>query len=72
VGTTLATEAPNKSGRKGVRNQPFEFRREIAWLAREPGISVTGLAMEHGLNTSPVFSAGRCTPVDTIPLVCFP
>ncbi|WP_392396108.1 IS66-like element accessory protein TnpA [Paraburkholderia caledonica] len=74
MGATLTTEAPKRTGRKGIPNHPLEFRREIAWLASEPGVSVARLAMEHGLNTNLVFKwrralhAGEYDPVDLLPI----
>jgi transposase len=70
----LTTEAPKKPGRKGIPNHPLEFRREIAKLASEPGVSVARLAMEHRLNTNLVFKwrralhAGEYDPVDLLPV----
>lgn len=74
VGTTLATEGPKKVGRKGVPNHPIDFRREIAKLANEPGVSVARLAMERGLNANLVFKwrrslrAGEYDPVGLVPV----
>lgn len=48
----MTTEAPKRIGRKGIPNHPLEFRREMARLACEPGVSVARLAMEHGLNAN--------------------
>lgn len=59
VGTTVATEAPKRSSRKGIPNHPLEFRRQLAKLACEPGVSVARLAMEHGLNPNLVFKWRR-------------
>lgn len=55
----MATEAPKRVGRKGIPNHPLEFRREMARLACEPGVSVARLAMEHGLNANLVFKWRR-------------
>jgi transposase len=55
----LTTEAPKRIGRKGIPNHPLEFRREMARLACEPGVSVARLAMEHGLNANLVFKWRR-------------
>jgi transposase len=68
----LNTEGPKRTDRKGIPNHPLEFRRAIARLASEPGISVARLAMEHGLNTNLVFKwrralrAGEYDPVDLL------
>ncbi len=59
VGTTLATEAPKRRSRRGIPNYPLEFRRQLAKLACEPGVSVARLAMEHGLNPNLVFKWHR-------------
>lgn len=55
----MTTEAPKRIGRKGVPNHPIEFRRQLATLACEPGVSVARLAMEHGLNANLVFKWRR-------------
>jgi len=71
----LTTEAPKRTGRKGIPNHPIAFRREIARLASEPGVSVAGLAMEHGLNANLVFKwrrslrAGEYDSTDFLPVV---
>ncbi|OTP74126.1 putative transposition-related protein [Caballeronia sordidicola] len=70
----MTTEAPKKPGRKSIPNHPLEFRREIAKLASEPGVSVARLAMEHRLNTNLVFKwrralhASEYDPVDLLPV----
>lgn len=51
----MAIEAPKRTGRKGMPNHPLEFRREMARLACEPGVSVARPVMEHGLNANLVF-----------------
>lgn len=63
VGTTLATEAPKRCSRRGIPNYPLEFRRQLAKLACEPGVSVARLAMEHGLNPNLVFKWHRALRV---------
>ncbi|MBA9859923.1 IS66-like element accessory protein TnpA [Ralstonia insidiosa] len=74
MGTTVATEAPKRSSRKGIPNHPIEFRRQLAKLACEPGVSVARLAMEHGLNPNLVFKwrralrAGEYDPVGLLPV----
>ena len=74
VGTTVATEAPKRTSRKGIPNHPVEFRRHLAKLACEPGVSVARLAMEHGVNTNLVFKwrralrAGEYDPGDLLPV----
>ncbi|MFS8934687.1 IS66-like element accessory protein TnpA [Cupriavidus taiwanensis] len=74
MGTTVATEAPKRSSRKGIPNHPIEFRRHLARLACEPGVSVARLAMEHGLNPNLLFKwrrslrAGEYDPVALLPV----
>jgi transposase len=70
----VSTEAPKRSSRKGVPNHPIEFRRQLAKLACEPGVSVARLAMKHGLNPNLVFKwrralrAGEYDPVGLLPV----
>lgn len=70
----MATEAPKRSSRKGIPNHPLEFRRQLARLACEPGVSAARLAMEHGLNPNLVFKwrralrAGEYNPVGLLPV----
>ena len=70
----MTTEAPKRIGRKGVPNHPIEFRRQLAALACEPGVSVARLAMEHGLNANLVFKwrrslrAGEYDPLGLLPV----
>ncbi|MGC8209021.1 IS66-like element accessory protein TnpA [Ralstonia pseudosolanacearum] len=74
MGTTVATEAPKRRSRKGIPNHALEFRRQLAKLACEPGVSVARLAMEHGLNPNLVFKwrralrAGEYDPVGLLPV----
>ena len=46
VGTTLTTNGIARVTRKGRPNHPLEFKRQLAELACEPGISVAKLALE--------------------------
>jgi transposase len=39
----------------GSRNHPLEFKRRLAEAACVPGVSVSKLALEHGLNVNMVF-----------------
>lgn len=70
----MSTEAPKRSSRKGIPNHPIEFRRRLATLACEPGVSVARLAMEHGVNTNLLFKwrralrAGEYDPVGLLPV----
>lgn len=60
--------------RKGTPNHTIEFRRELAKLACEPGVSVARLALEHGLNTNLLFKwrrayqAGQYEPPTLLPI----
>ncbi|WP_338944134.1 transposase [Paraburkholderia sp. 22B1P] len=68
----MATAA--RRTRKGTPNHPIEFRRELAKLACEPGVSVARLALEHGLNTNLLFKwrrayqAGQYEPPTLLPV----
>jgi transposase len=70
----VSTEAPKRSSRKGIPNHPVEFRRKLAKLACEPGVSVARLAMEHGVNTNLLFKwrralrDGEYDPVGLLPV----
>ncbi|KVF96966.1 DNA-binding protein [Burkholderia vietnamiensis] len=74
MGTTVATDAPKRSSRKGIPNHPIELRRKPAQQACEAGVSVARLAMEHGLNPNLVLKwrralrAGEYDPVDLLPV----
>jgi transposase len=68
----IATAA--RRTRIGTPNHPFEFRRELAKLACEPGVSVARLALEYGLNTNLLFKwrrayqAGQYEPPTLLPV----
>lgn len=68
----IATAA--RRTRRGTPNHPIEFRRELAKLACEPGVSVARLALEHGLNTNLLFKwrrayqAGQYDPPTLLPV----
>lgn len=70
----MSSEAPTRTSRKGIPNHPVEFRRQLAELACEPGVSVARLAMEHGLNANLLFKwrralrAGEYDPVGLLPV----
>ncbi|BEU28104.1 transposase (plasmid) [Paraburkholderia sp. 22B1P] len=76
VETTLSPEMATaaRRTRKGTPNHPIEFRRELAKLACEPGVSVARLALEHGLNTNLLFKwrrayqAGQYEPPTLLPV----
>lgn len=59
VGTTLATNGNTRVTRKGRPNYPIDFKRRLAVMACEPGISVAKLALEHGINTNLLFKWRR-------------
>ena len=59
VGTTLATNGITRVTRKGRPNYPIDFKRRLAVLASEPGISVAKLALEHGINANMLFKWRR-------------
>jgi transposase-like protein len=44
---------------KGRSNHPIEFRRQLAKLECDPGVSIARLALEHGLNTNLLFKWRR-------------
>lgn len=76
VETTLSPEIATaaRRTRKGTPNHPIEFRRELAKLACEPGVSVARLALEQGLNTNLLFKwrrayqAGQYEPPTLLPV----
>ncbi|GGY86044.1 transposase [Pseudoduganella plicata] len=45
--------------RRRSPNYPLEFKRKLAQLACEPGLSVAQLALQHDLNTNMVFKWRR-------------
>jgi transposase len=59
VGTTLATNGIIRVTRKGRPNYPIDFKRRLAALASEPGVSVAKLALEHGINANLLFKWRR-------------
>ena len=65
VETTLSPEIATvaRRTRKGTPNHPIEFRRELAKLACEPGVSVARLALDYGLNTNLLFKRRRAYQV---------
>nr|WP_157648285.1 transposase [Burkholderia ubonensis] len=54
MGTKLDSE-PKRTTRKGCPNHPIDFKRRVAELACEPGVSVSKLALEHSLNANLLF-----------------
>jgi len=61
MGTTLSQsqEVPAASSRKGRPNHSEEFKRRLAAAACEPGVSVSKLAREHGINANMLFTWRR-------------
>jgi len=55
--TTIA--AAHTSSRKGRPNYPTEFKLQLAQRACEPGVSVSRLAREHGINANMLFKWRR-------------
>ena len=55
----MATNGITRVTRKGRPNYPIDFKRRLAALACEPGISVAKLALEHGINANLVFKWRR-------------
>ena len=58
VGTKLSTLS-KRSNRLGRPNYPRELKLQLAKQACEPGISVSKLALEHGINANLVFKWRR-------------
>jgi transposase len=52
-------EKPASGTRKGIPNHSPEFRRRLAAAACEPGVSVSKLAREHGINANMLFKWRR-------------
>ena len=49
----------NSNNRKGRPNNPADFEHRLATAAREPSVSVSKLAREHGINTNMLFKWRR-------------
>jgi len=49
----------NRPSRKGRPNHSLEFKRALAQRACEPGVSVSKLAQEHGVNANLLFKWRR-------------
>lgn len=58
MGTTLDTVFQT-SNRKGRPNYPTEFKHRLAMTACAPGVSVSKLAQQHGINTNMLFKWRR-------------
>jgi transposase len=61
MGTTLSQsqEVTVAGSRKGRPNYSEEFKRRLAAAACEPGVSVSKLAREHGINANMLFTWRR-------------
>jgi transposase len=55
VGTILGAQNSKPGTRKGRPNYPREFKQKLVQAAREPGVSVSKLAREHGINANLLF-----------------
>jgi transposase len=56
---TTAPSAARPGGRKGRPNYPTDFKLRLAQQACEPGVSVSRLAHEHGINANMLFKWRR-------------
>ena len=61
----------SKNARGPYRQHPLEFKRALAALSLESGVSVARIAREHGVNANQVFS-WRDNYVDKHRLKCSP
>lgn len=59
TGTTLESEKNHGNGRRGRPNYDVAFRQRLAAAACEPGVSVSKLAREHGINANMLFKWRR-------------
>jgi transposase len=55
VETILGAQETKPGTRKGRPNYPREFKEKLVQAAREPGVSVSKLAREHGINANLLF-----------------
>jgi transposase len=58
MGTTVDTVG-GSNNRKGRPNFPADFKHRLAMAACEPGVSVSKLAQQHGINTNMLFKWRR-------------
>jgi transposase len=56
---TTAPSTAQPGSRKGRPNYPTDFKLRLAQQACEPGVSVSRLAREHGVNTNMLFKWRR-------------
>jgi transposase len=58
MGTTVDTVG-GSNNRKGRPNYPADFKHRLAMAACEPGVSVSKLAQQHGINANMLFKWRR-------------
>lgn len=58
MGTTVDTDG-HSNNRRGRPNYPVEFKHRVAAAACEPGVSVSKLAQQHGINANMLFKWRR-------------
>lgn len=56
---TVAPSTARPGGRKGRPNYPTDFKLRLPQQACEPGVSVSRLAREHGINANMLFKWRR-------------
>jgi transposase len=56
---TTAQATAHSGSRKGRPNYPIDFKLRLAQQACEPGVSVSRLALEHGINANMLFKWRR-------------
>ena len=59
TGTTLESEKNHGDGRRGRPNYEVAFRQRLAAAACAPGVPVSKLAREHGINANMLFKWRR-------------
>lgn len=55
----MYTNSPTNGSRKGRPNYPREFKQRLVDAANQPGISVSKLAQDHGVNANLLFKWRR-------------
>ncbi|TXE50886.1 transposase [Serratia ureilytica] len=58
--------------RKGCRNYPLEFKQRLVVASYEPGVSVSKLALENGINANLLFKWRQHSRLGKIPLPISP
>ena len=59
MGTKVGSNQAERGTRKGSPNHPIDLKRGLAKAACEPGVSVSKLAREHGINANLLFKWRR-------------